>query len=122
MNKYQDALNLLKSWAKKDRDAYSPKHLENINNCANTLQELVDFNKTFAHVLGSIDFKALRNILETKLPKKPIKKETVTLSMLNIDVTFWKVSNLWFSFSRKAKLLYKMWTSYRLGGLKIEKT
>ena len=39
MNKYQDALNLLKSWAKKDRDAYSPKHLENINNCANTLQE-----------------------------------------------------------------------------------
>ena len=121
MNKYQDALNLLKSWAKKDRDAYSPKHLENINNCANTLQELVDFNKTFAHVLGSIDFKALRNILETKLPKKPIKKETVTLSMLNIDVT-WKVSNLWFSFSRKAKLLYKMWTSYRLGGLKIEKT
>ena len=77
MNKYQDALNLLKSWAKKDRDAYSPKHLENINNCANTLQELVDFNKTFAHVLGSIDFKALRNILETKLPK-------------NIDVTFGK--------------------------------
>ena len=90
MNKYQDALNLLKSWAKKDRDAYSPKHLENINNCANTLQELVDFNKTFAHVLGSIDFKALRNILETKLPKKPIKKENVTLSMLNIDVTFGK--------------------------------
>lgn len=47
MNKYQDALNLLRTWAKKDRDAYSPKHLENINNCANTLQELVDFNKTF---------------------------------------------------------------------------
>lgn len=70
MNKYQDALNLLRTWAKKDRDAYSPKHLENINNCANTLQELVDFNKTFMHVLGSIDFKALRNILETKLEHK----------------------------------------------------
>ncbi len=28
MNKYQDALNLLKSWAKKDRNAYSPKHLK----------------------------------------------------------------------------------------------
>ena len=116
MNKYQDALNLLKSWAKKDRDAYSPKHLENINNCANTLQELVDFNKTFAHVLGSIDFKALRNILETKLPKKRYSFN------VKYRCNFWKVSNLWFSFSRKAKLLYKMWTSYRLGGLKIEKT
>ena len=60
------------------------------NEAVETLQELVDFNKTFAHVLGNIDFKALRNILETKLPKKPIKKETVTLSMLNIDVTFGK--------------------------------
>lgn len=42
MNKYQDALNLLKSWAKKDRNAYSPKHLENINDKSNILQELVD--------------------------------------------------------------------------------
>ena len=42
MNKYQDALNLLKSWAKKDRNAYSPKHLKNINDCANILQEAVD--------------------------------------------------------------------------------
>lgn len=122
MNKYQDALNLLKSWAKKDRDAYSPKHLENINNCANTLQELVDFNKTFAHVLGSIDFKALRNILETKLPKKPIKKETVTLSMLNIDVTFGKCPTCGSALAGKQNYCTKMWTSYRLGGLKIEKT
>mgnify|MGYP004521346141 CR=1 FL=1 len=42
MTKYQDALNLLKSWAKKDRNAYSPKHLKNINDRANVLQELVD--------------------------------------------------------------------------------
>lgn len=42
MNKYQDALNLLKSWAKKDRNAYSPKHLKSINDCANILQEAVD--------------------------------------------------------------------------------
>lgn len=42
MTKYQDALNLLKSWAKKDRNAYSPKHLENINDRTNVLQELVD--------------------------------------------------------------------------------
>jgi hypothetical protein len=90
MNKYQDALNLLRTWAKKDRDAYSPKHLENINNFANTLQELVDFNKTFMHVLGSIDFKALRNILETKLPKKPTKKSTANIPTLNIDITFGK--------------------------------
>lgn len=42
MNKHQDALNLLKSWAKKDKNAYSSKHLENINKCASMLQKLVD--------------------------------------------------------------------------------
>lgn len=42
MSKYQTALNLLKGWARNDRNAYIPKHLENINNRANVLQELVD--------------------------------------------------------------------------------
>lgn len=42
MNKYQDALNLLRAWAQQDRNAYSPKHLENINNRASVLQKLVD--------------------------------------------------------------------------------
>lgn len=83
MNKYQEALDFLQEECRTIKKGEAKKYVE-------VLQELVDFNKTFAHVLGSIDFKVLRNILETKLPKKPIKKETVTLSMLNIDVTFGK--------------------------------
>lgn len=94
MNKYEKALEEL-SFPLISSDCGGCKCGESDCSCekreaVETLQELVDFNKTFAHVLGSIDFKALRNILETKLPKKPIKKETVTLSMLNIDVTFGK--------------------------------
>lgn len=91
-NKYQEALNSIKEKTT-EIDEYETIPKSTFCHCVEeveVLQELVDFNKTFAYVLGSIDFKALRNILETKLPKKPIKKETVTLSMLNIDVTFGK--------------------------------
>lgn len=68
MNKYQDALNLLKSWAKKDRNAYSPKHLKNINDCANILQEAVD----------------------KATPKKTPCSKPFNIPHLNIDITFGK--------------------------------
>lgn len=68
MNKYQDALNLLKSWAKKDRNAYSPKHLKNINDCANILQETVD----------------------KATPKKTPCSKPFNIPHLNIDITFGK--------------------------------
>lgn len=42
MSKYQTALNLLKGWARNDRNANSPKHLENIEDRCKVLQELVD--------------------------------------------------------------------------------
>lgn len=42
MSKYQNALNLLKGWARNDRNAQSPKHLENINKQSDILQELID--------------------------------------------------------------------------------
>ena len=42
MSKYQNALNMLKSWAKNDRNASSPLHLENINKQYGILRELVE--------------------------------------------------------------------------------
>ncbi len=96
MDKYEKALEEL-SYPLMSSDCGGCKCGESDCSCekreaVETLQELVGFNKTFMHVLDGFDFKALRNTLETKLPKKPAMKETVDLSTLNsalnIDITF----------------------------------
>ena len=76
MNKYQDALNLLKSWAKKDRNAYSPKHLKNIN----------DFFDLKAVLIA----KVLQEAVDKATPKKTPCSKPFNIPHLNIDITFGK--------------------------------
>nr|DAZ62253.1 MAG TPA: 30S ribosomal protein S27 [Caudoviricetes sp.] len=68
MNKYQDALNLLKSWAKKDRNAYSPKHLKK-------------YKRLCKYITGGS---------RKAIPKKTSCSKPFNIPHLNIDITFGK--------------------------------